>query len=312
MERDPETPVRHAARDALLLLGCAEELGMVRIPAGEFLMGTSAEERTYLKEMYNWDYDWIGDEMPQRKVNLPDYYIDRTPVTNAAFAGFVGATGYRTTAEREGQGFVKTAEGWQEMAGASWAQPRGPGSTWEEIPDHPVVLVSWHDAAAFAEWAGKQLPTEAQWEKAARGTDGRNWPWGDEWQEGRSNTASVHAGHPLMEERKWRDWWERFDVVRYGPPTSPVGAYSPEGDSPFGCVDMAGTVWEWTSDWYKPYPGTPYETDRYGETYRVLRGGAWLSHPIYARVAYRYLEHPQRRDIYYGFRCVVVAPVILS
>jgi sulfatase modifying factor 1 len=320
LRTDPAPEARHAARDGLLLLGCADELGMVRVPAGEFLMGTSPEQRAHLKQRYGWDYEWIGDEMPQRSVDLAEYFIDRTPVTNAQFAAFVEATGYRTTAEQEGGGFVKTAQGWQEMQGADWAHPRGPGSTWGEIPDHPVVLVSWHDGAAYAEWAGKRLPTEPQWEKAARGglsSDGgdqgeaRLWPWGDEWEEGRCNTAGYHAGRPLLTEGEWQTWWDGFDVVQYGPPTTSVGAF-PQGASPYGLLDCAGNVWEWTADWYKPCPGTPYESDRYGETYRVLRGGAWLSRPILARVAYRDDVHPEDRNINYGFRCVVEAPAILS
>jgi len=311
MRDDPVPAVRHAARDALLLLGRERELNMVRIPAGPFLMGTSAEQRRYLKERYGWDYDWIGDEMPQRSVELAEYFIDRTPVTNAAFAAFVQASGYRTTAEQEGWGYVKLASGWQEMKGADWAHPRGPGSTWEEIPNHPVVLVSWHDAAAYAEWAGKRLPTEAEWEKAARGTDGRLWPWGDEWDDARCNTAGRIAGRPLLEEADWRAWWNSFDVVQYGAPTTAVGSF-PAGASPYGLWDCAGNVWEWTADWYKPYPGSEYRSERFGESYRVLRGGAWNNPPILARVASRVYDHPAVRSVSYGFRCVVVAPVILS
>jgi len=311
MRGDPVPAVRHAARDALLLLGRERELDMVRIPAGPFLMGTSAAQRRYLKERYGWDYDWIGDEMPQRSVELPDYFIDRTLVTNKDFAAFVQASGYRTTAEQEGWGYVWRAGDLQEVKGTDWAHPRGPGSTWEEIPDHPVVLVSWHDAAAYAEWAGKQLPTEAEWEKAARGADGRLWPWGDEWDDARCNTAGRIAGRPLLKEADWRAWWNSFDVVQYGAPTTPVGSF-PAGASPYGLLDCAGNVWEWTADWYKPYPGSEYRSGRFGETYRVLRGGAWINHPIDARMPSRDSFHPAKRYIFSGFRCVVVAPVILS
>ncbi len=307
---DADQSVRQAATAALLHLGRADELGMARVPAGEFRMGTSEEQRRYLKDKYGWDYDWIADEMPQRRVRLDEYYIDRTPVTNAAFAEFARASSYRTTAEQEGWGYVYTGGKWQEMKGADWAHPRGPGSRWEDIPDHPVVLVSWDDAAAYAAWAGKALPTEGQWEKAARGADGRLWPWGDEWDDARANTAGRLAGRSLLKFDDWNAWWNSFDVLQYGAPTTPVGSF-PQGASPYGLLDCAGNVWQWTADWYKPYPGSTYQSKNFGETRRVLRGGAWFNHPIIARAAYPTYDQPLNRVIYIGFRCVVVSPVIL-
>jgi formylglycine-generating enzyme required for sulfatase activity len=220
---------------------------MVRVPAGEFLYGED-----------------------KQKVSLPEFWIDRTPVTNSEFARFVRATGYRTLAERTGVGCANTGEGWQDIAGANWRHPGGPQTDIQGKEAHPVVQVSWEDAAAYAQWAGKRLPTEQKWEKAARGTAGREYPWGNQ--------------EPTRELCN-------FDKNEQG--TTPVGNYSPQGDSPCGCVDMAGNVWEWTA------------SDDAGD--KVLRGGGW-SHPAeYVRVALRSLHHPEDRYDTDGFRCAVEA-----
>ena len=123
-----------------------------------------------------------SDEKPQHKVTLDAFWIDRTEVTNAMFAKFVAATSYKTDGEKAGKGFVLnlTSGQWEEMAGADWQHPRGPGSDLAGLDQHPVVQVSWNDATAYCAWAGRRLPTEAEWEKAARGTDGRKFPWGNQ------------------------------------------------------------------------------------------------------------------------------------
>ncbi len=322
---DADPAARLAARDALLLLGRAKEFDLARIPAGEFLMGTSAQQRADMKARFGWEYDWVGREMPQRKVMLEEFFIDRAPVTNAQFKAFVDASGYQTAAERDPKGgWIKLqGEYWKQVPGASWRRPRGPKSDIQDILDHPVVLVTWDDAVAYAQWAGKVLPTEAQWEKAARGGlsplpmgegaggEGRLWPWGDDWDAARCNTAARLMGKDLPTPDEWDDWYKSFDVVKYGrAPTTPVGSF-PGGASPFGALDCAGNVWEWTADWYKPYPGSEHKDERFGETYRVVRGGAWGYHPIYARVAARGDGTPSYADLNRGFRCVVLAPVIL-
>jgi formylglycine-generating enzyme required for sulfatase activity len=217
---------------------------MVRIPAGEFLYGNEKETR-----------------------ELPEFWIDKTPVTNAEYARFVEATGYRTTAEERGSGKIDTGVKWQDVSGADWRHPGGPDTDIEGRMDHPVLQVSWHDAVAYAEWAGKRLPTEEEWEKAARGTDGRKYPWGDE--------------EPTP------------DLCNFGKNvggTTPVGKYSPQGDSPYGCVDMAGNVWEWT--------GSDYDAEQ-----KVLRGGSWYFDPENVRGASRGRLLPVYRYVYYGFRC---------
>ena len=175
---------------------------MVYIPEGEFLYGENKE-----------------------KVSLHAYWIDKTPVTNAEFSRFVQATGYVTTAEKTCTGCANTRGKWEDIEGANWRYPGGPGlGNIESKADHPVVQVSWVDAAVYAEWAGKRLPTEQEWEKAARGRDGREYPRGNQEPTRELCNFNKHEGR-----------------------TTPVGKYSPQGDSPFGCVDMSGNIWEWTA-----------------------------------------------------------------
>ena len=181
----------------------------------------------------------MGDD--QRK--LPAFWIDRTPVTNAQYAEFVAATVHRRPAH--------------------WNGPTPPG----QIAHHPVVNVSWHDAVAYAEWRGVRLPTEEEWEKAARGTDGRTYPWGNEQPTPKlCNFGNNEKG------------------------TTPVGKYSPQGDSPYGCVDMAGNVWEWTQSGYDA-------------TGKVVRGGSWSIVAYGVRSAFRNWDDPVTADDLVGFRC---------
>ena len=233
---------------------------LIRIPAGPFLYGSADSD-----EMA------FDDEKPQRTVNLPEYWIGRAPVTNAQFDRFVKATGYRTTAERGGSGRIWTGKAWAQIRGADWRHPCGPKKYIPGKDNHPIVQVSWDDAKAFCDWARLALPTEEQWEKAARGTDGRVYPWGGE---------PPTAEHCNFNNRR-RD-------------TTPVGKYSPKGDSPYGCVDMAGNVWEWTGSWYSVE-----------QKHRVLRGGSWNHNQRLARVSFRNYSSPVYNGI--GFR--VVAPV---
>ena len=199
----------------------------------------------------NWD------ERPQRNVYLDGYWIYKTEVTVAQYRKFCEATN-------------------REM-------PEAPEWGWKE--DHPVVDVSWQDAADYAEWAGASLPTEAQWEKAARGTDGRKFPWGNEWDGGRcANSVSGRLKG-----------------------TKPVGSY-PSGASPYGCLDMAGNVWEWCAGWYDEdyYRKAPSNNPPgpASGSHRVLRGGSWYyAHDGYFRCARRCRYAPGRRYGSYGFRC---------
>jgi iron(II)-dependent oxidoreductase len=222
-------------------------------------------------------------ELPRHQQPVEAFYLDRYEVTNAQFAAFVNAQGYRTTAEQEGwgSGGFKKGNRWQEgrIHGASWCAPSGPGTSAE--PTHPVVQVSWMDAVAYCRWAGKRLPTEAEWELAARGTDGRLYPWGETWDPSKANG------------------------VRSVGSTKPVGSY-PAGMSPFGIHDLAGNVAEWTSSLFRTYP---YSTSdgREGPDEalpRVHRGGSWFHNvPGLLRTTFRGIFTPTSRHNYRGFRC---------
>ena len=231
---------------------------LVYIPAGPFLYGSADSDKVALDR-----------EKPQRTINLPAFWIGRAPVTNVQFARFVAATAYKTTAERQHYGWGWIGDQWTHIKGAQWRHPREPDSSIVGKDDHPVVQVNWHDAKSFCIWAGLVLPTEEQWEKAARGTDGRVWPWGDELPTSEHCNFKNNVGD-----------------------TTPVGKYKYKGGSPYGCVDMAGNVWEWTASWYIE-----------GETL-ALCGGAWKSNGLLTRSAHRLNYSPRYALDNVGFRVV--------
>jgi formylglycine-generating enzyme required for sulfatase activity len=231
--------------------------GMVLIPAGNFLMGSKPADGIVGIQ--------IGvDELPQQKVDLKDFFIDRYEMTNSRYLAYVEATGaYRP---------------------ATWKEGRIPAGQ----DNYPVVDTDWYDARAYCTWAGKRLPTEAEWEKAARGTDGRLFPWGNEFGPKKANTLESGLG------------WARA-----------VGSY-PEDVSPYGVYDMIGNVAEWVDDWYHPYPGSTLHRDAFGK-HPVLRGGSWAT-PVYpfarvaARLPFEQLPPKERSDHWHtgfdkGFRC---------
>jgi len=267
---------------------------MVTIPAGPFLMGTPEGETEELfnllrRESQDARQEWVEREIPQHEVTLPAYGISRYPVTNTEFARFVEDDGY-------GDPDYWTGAGWKKREGEGWTQPR----YWEDEkwndPSQPVVGVSWYEAVAYCNWLTEKtgrayrLPTEAEWETAARSSDGRRYPWGNEWDPGRCNNEETGPGH-----------------------TTPVGQY-PEGDSPYGVSDVAGQVWEWCSSKYggkgvKPRFGYPYtpddgREDLEGDDTRILRGGSWYNGAGWCRCGYRARLNPGLRDDDGGFRCV--------
>ncbi len=256
---------------------------MVYVPAGEFLMGSAA-----------YDTEAENDEKPQHRVTLDAYWIDKTEVTNAQFARFVSETKYVTDGEKAGTGWAYNGSGWEETNGADWRHPEGPGTSSQN--EHPVVQVSWDDAVAYCAWAGRRLPSEAEWEKAARGTDGRKYPWGNEFDGRRVNHCDRNC--PLYwKETTYDDGYEF---------TAPVGSYT-AGVSPDGALDMAGNVWEWVADWYAAdyYASSP-ATNPSGPASgdgRVLRGGSWNNESTVVRSAFRSGFNPDVRGGSSGFRC---------
>jgi len=240
---------------------------MVLIPAGEFQMGTDELEidGIHIRE----------PETPRHRVSLDPFYIDKDEVNNAQYKRFVQATGHREP------------QGWAEVDGEildefkPWDDPKF------NDDNNPVVCVSWHDAVAYAEWAGKRLPTEAEWEKAARSVlVGEKYPWGN----GISHDDANYEG------TEGKDVWEY---------TSPSGSFPPNQDEIY---DMAGNVWEWCADWYgKDYYKVSLEPNPEGPEsgeYRVLRGGSFGSDTNETRVAYRNSNFPTDRRFSVGFRCV--------
>lgn len=275
---------------------------MVEIDAGSFWMGSDGGD--------GFPADGEG---PRHKVRLRPFLIDRTAVTNAQFAEFAAATGYLTDAEQLGWSFVfhlllpaefpatraiACAPWWRQVEGASWRHPEGPGSSTEQRMDHPVVHVSWQDAAAYARWAHKRLPTEAEWEYAARGNlASAVYPWGDELTPDGEHRCNIWQGRFPVENTR-----EDGFVG-----TAPVASFAANG---CGLHDMAGNVWEWCADWFSPtyYQESP-RTDPRGPrdgTARVIRGGSYLCHASYCnryRVAARSQNTPDSSTGNMGFRC---------
>ena len=264
-----------------------DSMQQVYVPAGEFSMGSAGGD--------GLAYD---DELPQHAVLVSAFWMDRTEVTNAHFAAFVTATGYDTMAERTGEGLVfqPAAGAWEAMRGADWQHPTGPAATIAGMDNYPVGQMSWSDAVAYCAWAGRRLPTEAEWEKAARGVDRRPYPWGDDPAGGRLlNFADRHM--PVA----WADAAVDDGYMFF----APVGTY-PAGASPYGALDMAGNAWEWAADFFddRYYARSPYADPGGPETgvEHVLRGGSWWTSARDARTTARGEASDFPYDIY-GFRC---------
>lgn len=269
--------------DALRVSSDGERDGMVFIKGGAYRMG---------------DDDAMPYEGPAHEVGVDSFWIDATEVTVAQFARFVGATGYKTDAEKFGwSGVFDTSSGeWTRCDGADWRHPEGPSSG--ARPDEPVCQVSWNDADAYARWAGKRLPTEAEWEYAARGgLAGKKYAWGDELRPGGRPVANWWQGRFPTENTK-----EDGFVGR-----APVGSFPPNG---YGLYDTAGNVWEWCSDWFAGdyYSSSPRRNPTGPATgaERSMRGGSWLCSENYCtnyRVAARGHATADTGLDNVGFRC---------
>ncbi|MFQ5673578.1 MAG: formylglycine-generating enzyme family protein [Nitrospinales bacterium] len=245
----PAKKTQRTARQAVAPSTPQPPPGMAFVPAGEFIMGSNDR----------WD-----DESPEHIASTGAFFIDIYEVTNRDYKKFVAATGHAPPFH--------------------W--PNG------EIPkdkeNHPVVYVNWFDATDYCAWAGKRLPTEQEWEKAARGEEGNIYPWGNIWDVNKSNNPYKHSTG-----------------------TEPVGSY-PEGKSPYGLYDMSGNVWEWVNSYYRPHPGNTIPRPEYGQQNRVLKGGSWfdclsygcgLSAPNFNRSFFT----PEVRNNSFGFRCAKTA-----
>lgn len=281
--------------------------GMVLVPAGKFVMGSDKREESKTVAEFGNTKPWYLDEHPMRKVELPAYYLDQLEVSNAQYREFVAKTRRNPPAYWLESGYMlalgraklqaQDADKLAKLATKVFKLDVDTGKMNREqllaaidkrliyMDSLPVVEVSWHDADAFCRWAEKRLPSEAEWEKAARGANGSEFPWGDTWQAGMSNSG----------DESWDDG------------VAPVGSYKSD-TSPYQVMDMAGNVSEWVSDWYQPYPGSDFTSKDFGKTYRVLRGAAWGREGHYAislfqRGAYRFYLAPEDTHADLGFRC---------
>lgn len=247
---------------------------MAWVSPGLFIMGTDAVDSEKQGVQLGFPQPWYEDEQPSHRVELPGFYIDRQEVTQGQYLIFIRKTGHRPPPHwRNGEYKVGTK-------------------------DLPVTFVDWHDANDYCRWLGKTLPSETEWEKAARGTDGRLYPWGDLFEIDKAHLSPAS------------------DVVMK---LSPVGAY-PAGASPYGVFDMVGNVWEWTDSWYLAYPGSALRKPEFGMKHRVVRGlsfhtlghypnGAYpLVLEVYARAGTRSYDPPSERLEDLGFRCAKRGP----
>ena len=278
---------------------------MIELPGGTFLMGSDY--------IHGFPLDGEG---PVRPITLQPFLIDRFPVTNALFENFIQATNYRTEAEQFGWSFVFWAHipparfkkvvqdtvavtpWWCKVPGAKWDAPEGPGSDVAQRGDHPVVHVSWNDAAAYARWSGRRLLTEAEWEFAARGgLEQKLYPWGDKLRPEGKHRCNI-----------WQGEFPTVDTAEDGyTGTSPVDAFPPNG---YGIYSITGNTWEWCADWFSvDFHTTADRTDPQGPPAgqsRVMKGGSFLCHKSYCnryRVAARTSNTPDSSTANIGFRC---------
>lgn len=281
---------------------------MVLIPAGDFIMGSDKVEKSNKSGEFGNVKPWYMDEHPKHHENLPAYYIEEHEVTNGQYLKFVTLSGRGVPEYWLKNGYVLTPKA-DQLKGVSDDKLRQLAvnvihldkdtrkmskqellhditETLHALDNLPVAEVNWYQAEQYCKWAGLRLPTEAEWEKAARGTHGATFPWGNEWHTNMSNTGS-----------------EQWDTN-----VAPIKSYKTD-KSPFGIYDMAGNVSEWVQDWYKPYKGSDYQSKDFGEKFKVARGAGWSGGEghyalrLFQRGAYRGNLPPDGTYDDVGFRC---------
>ena len=266
----------------MILSGCMEKIpeGMVLIPSGEFTIGTNQIDEEKHALALGLNKPWFADESPERRIDIPDYYIDRYEVTNLQYYIFCQATDRKPPRYWKGQKF-----------------PEGQGH-------HPVTTVNYFDASAYAKWAGKRLPNEAEWEKAARGRAGFIYPWGDDFIPGLANLS--------LSPR-----------TKIGQGLKPVGSF-PKSASPYGVQDLVGNAWEWVWEYYQAYPANTFKTPAYEKKEIVVRGLSYMGvgHfnkkdflkvvSLKARASYREHLNPMARRKDVGFRCAKDRPPFME
>lgn len=297
----PPTPTRTPTRATATSRPPDEPVGrdgmpLIRVPAGPFWRGSGSDPAA------------APDEKPQLQVQLDAFWIDRTEVTNAMFERFIAATGYETVADQAGYSYGYDSQGnWVPIYGANWRHPFGPRSDVSSISDHPVVGVGWRDALTYCDWAGRRLPSEAEWEKAARGTDRRRYPWGD---------APVSAERVNLADSSTVLPWRETGFNDGYRNTAPADAF-PGGASPYGALQMAGNVAEWVEDTYdagfyaqSSNRANPINLVR-GDL-KGLRGGNYNDDGEHVRAARRIADDTRHSAIDIGFRCAMDEKVGLS
>ena len=272
----------------------------VFIPAGIFLMGTTPEQAEKavsfcMKHQENCRKSWFTHEMPQREVYLDEYFIDKTEVTFEQFFVFI----------KQNNNLCRNAPCFKDLGNENVIRKKnGKWFLIEDYRDSPVTDIAWEGANAYCKWVGKRLPTEAEWEKAARGTDGRVFPWGNDWAQGKANFCDRNCPQDWATKNEKQDW---DDLPNDDQSKSAMVRAFENGQSPYGVYQMAGNAWEWVSDTYSPDAYTTLTATnphmmKKGATH-VLRGGGWNALPFLLRSAARYRDAPGMAVGARGFRC---------